>query len=50
MKHYSFSVPLAAISDIPVVSDESESKEANGHPQSAVCDEHEYGSDFESDI
>ena len=50
MKHCSFSVPLAASSDISVVSDESEAREANGHAQSAVCDEHEYGSDFESDI
>ena len=46
----SLSVPLAASSDIPVVSDESKAKEANGHAQSAECDEDEYGSDFESDI
>ena len=46
----SFFVPLAASSDIPVVSDESEAKEASGHAQSAECDEHEYGSDFKSDI
>ena len=47
------SVPLAASSDTPVVSDESEAKEANGHAQSAECDEHEYGSvrsDIEEDI
>ena len=46
----SFFVSLAASSDIPVVSDESEAKEASGHAQSAECDEDEYGSDFESDI